>query len=213
MGKKLFILGAGGHGRVCAEVAAVQGYDVLGFVDAQLFGQVVNGIPVVSRNVTELSTLAGPNDASIFVAIGSNEARGRLFREARGLGYEIPTLIHPSACVSPTVIIGDGTAIIAGAVINANSRVGSYCIVNTSSSLDHDNSLADGVQICPGVRSAGAVQFGEASFIGTGASIIPGTRIGARATVGAGAVVIKDVPDNQRVVGNPARPLVSTRLE
>jgi acetyltransferase-like isoleucine patch superfamily enzyme len=95
----------------------------------------------------------------------------------------------------------------AGSVVGPNSTVGRFCIVNTCASIDHDNVLEDGVNLSPGVHFAGDVICREDAFIGTGASAIPGVRIGRRAVVGAGATVITDVPDDTTVVGTPARPL------
>jgi acetyltransferase-like isoleucine patch superfamily enzyme len=95
----------------------------------------------------------------------------------------------------------------ANVVINANTRIGAHCILNTACTIDHDGELADGVQIGPGVHAAGDVAFGERSLVGVGVSLIPGVRIGREAVVGAGAVVTANVPDGVTVAGVPARPI------
>ena len=95
---------------------------------------------------------------------------------------------------------------VAGAVINMDVLVGKGCIINTGSTVDHDCGLADGVHICPGAHLAGEVHIGTSSWIGIGSSVCQCTRIGIRATVGAGAVVTEDVPDGITVVGVPAHP-------
>ena len=92
-----------------------------------------------------------------------------------------------------------------GVIVNANAKVGRYCVLNTACSIDHDNVLDDGVQIAPGVRSAGNVHFGAMAFIGIGASLIPGVVVGTAAVVGAGAVVTENVPPGVLAVGVPAR--------
>jgi acetyltransferase EpsM len=115
--------------------------------------------------------------------------------------------------VSPFAEIGANSVLMPGVIVNSNSRVGRHCILNTACSLDHDNMLEDGVQICPGVRSAGTVSFGARSFIGTGASIIPDIKIGRDAVVGAGAVVVRDVPAGGQVAGNPARAIERGRKQ
>jgi len=95
----------------------------------------------------------------------------------------------------------------ANVVVNANTRVAAHCILNTACTIDHDGSLAKGVQIGPGVHAAGDVTFGERSLVGVGASLLPGLRVGYEAVVGAGAAVTADVPDGVTVAGVPARPL------
>ncbi len=202
----LVIVGAGGHGRVCAEIAAAAGWTVAGFLDASRpAGEIVNGHPVLGRSLGEIRNTHPSGKAQVFIAVGDNHRRKALFEGAAALGYEVAALVHPAASVSPTASVGAGSVLMAGTIVNANSSIGRYCIVNTASSLDHDNVLEDGVQICPGVRSAGGVRYRALAFIGTGASIIPGIEIGAHAIVGAGSVVIRDVPEDAKVAGNPAR--------
>ncbi len=92
-----------------------------------------------------------------------------------------------------------------GAILGAETRVGRGAIINTASSIDHDGNIGDYVHIAPGVHLAGCVTVGEASFLGVGACVIPERSIGSGSTIGAGAVVVRDVPDNQVWVGCPAR--------
>lgn len=206
----VIIVGAGGHGRVCADVAHASGREVAGFLDSNpAAASELNGIPVVCSDFGGLLKSFPPRSIDIFIAIGDNAKRLQLFEQAERLGYRIPSLIHPLACLSPSATIGNGTVVLAGCVINANTTVGPCCIVNTAASLDHDNNLGRAVQICPGVRAAGNVAFEDAAFIGTGAIVIPGRRVGTGAVVGAGSVVVRDVPNGARVVGNPARVMKS----
>jgi sugar O-acyltransferase (sialic acid O-acetyltransferase NeuD family) len=205
--RRVVIVGAGGHGRVCAEIATAAGFTVAGFCDAARGrGETVNGLTVLANELAQLGPIAPPDTTEVFIAIGDNARRAALFEAAVALGYRLATLIHPTAVVSATARIAAGSVLMPAVVVNANTRIGRNCIVNTSASLDHDNDLADGVQICPGVRSAGTVRFGAEAFIGTGAVIVPGRTIGARARVSAGAVVFHDVAEGVTVAGNPARP-------
>ena len=204
----LLIFSAGGHGRVVAEVAEAMGYVVRGFIDrARHEDERINGKPVEFHTLAELARSRSFEGVGIFVADSRNAERCELIEAALALGFSVPTLVHPSAIVSPTCSIGDGSVIMAGVVINANAQVGRGCILNTACSIDHDNVLEAGVQIGPGAHVAGGVRFGPHATVGTGASLIPGVRIGERAVVGAGAVVIADVPAGVTVVGNPARSL------
>ena len=194
----MVIVGAGGHGRVILDAALASGLQVAGFVADPVQGP-VNGMPFLGPTAM-LDELAETH--RFIVAIGDQQARRDL---ALRLDGRLQTVIHPTAWVSPSARIGQGTAIIGGVIVNANSEVGDFCILNTGCSVDHDCRLADGVQICPGARLAGGVSCGEDAFIGTGAIAVPGIRIGARAIVGAGSVVVQDVAENTKVIGNPAR--------
>jgi len=211
MAGTLVIVGAGGHGRVCADVAQAAGFEVVGFCDAATTpGQTLNGIEIIGADFADLMALEGSGWPQIFVTIGDNERRLALLDQAEGLGLSCATLVHPSAVLSPSCQIGEGTVIVAGAIVNANAQIGRGCILNTACSIDHDGKLSAGVQICPGAHAAGGVTFGEQAFVGTGASIIPNISIGARAIVAAGAVVTSDVADDENVAGVPAKTIVHT---
>lgn len=208
MAGELVIIGAGGHGRVCADVASAAGFHVVGFCDSAMDpDDNVNGIKVVGRVPADLPSSFDVSKTWAFAALGDNARRMEVLNEIKALGFQIPTLVHPTASVSPSAEIGEGTVVVAQVAINANASVAEACILNTGCSIDHDNVLEAGVQVCPGVHAAGGVVFGEQAFVGTGASIVPGVRIGARAIVAAGAVVTSDVPDGVTVSGVPAKPV------
>jgi sugar O-acyltransferase (sialic acid O-acetyltransferase NeuD family) len=142
---------------------------------------------------------------SVIVAIGNNERRLMRHRQLERRGVPITSVIHPSAVLSSRALIGRGTAILAGAVVNPFARVGSACIINTAASVDHDCVLLDGVHVSPGAFVGGGVRIGEGSWIGIGAVIKDGISIGGNVTVGAGAAVVRDVADGLTVIGVPAR--------
>lgn len=206
--RQLIIFGAGGHGRVVADAAAAMGLAVAGFCDeGKALGIKINGLPVLALGLDALAVSHPPRAFVFHVALGDNARRLEVALAARRLGYALPVIRHSTALVSPSASVGEGSVLMAGVIVQANAAIGRCCIVNTAASLDHDNILADGVQICPGVRSAGDVRYGAGAFIGTGATLIPGVRVGAWAVVGAGAVVARDVAEGSRVAGVPARPL------
>jgi sugar O-acyltransferase (sialic acid O-acetyltransferase NeuD family) len=207
MAQQLIIIGAGGHGRVCAEIAVRCGYTVTGFCDPALaLGEWINGIPVIAEDDERLLA-EWTDDADLFVALGDNTRRIELGELAQHQGIKLAILIDPTAVVSATAEIGAGSVVMANVVINANARIGAHCILNTACTIDHDGELGHGAQIGPGVNAAGDVTIGEKSLVGVGASLIPGVRVGRDAIVGAGAVVTGDVPDRVTVAGVPARPI------
>ncbi|HPE60911.1 MAG: acetyltransferase [Thiothrix sp.] len=211
--KQLFILGAGGHGKVVLDIARAMGrWEHQVFLDDGLpLSSQVMGAPVAG-NLMLLSTLLKPGD-DWFVAIGNNSAR-RQWLDYLSRFLPPPTwLIHPAAVVSPHALIGEGSVVMPGGVVNAASRIGRACIINTASSVDHDCVLGDFVHISPGAHLGGNVEVGEGSWIGIGAQVRQGIRIGAQVMVGAGATVIRNIDAGQTVAGTPARPLRRSRQE
>jgi len=142
------------------------------------------------------------------VAIGNPHGRVRirlhdlLVKE----GLTPVTVVHPTAWVADNATIGSGSQILAGAVIAPEARIGRQCIINTNASIDHESVLEDGVEVAPGAILCGLVYAGVNAWICAGATVLPRIRIGADAIVGAGAVVMKDVPDGITVIGIPATP-------
>lgn len=138
----------------------------------------------------------------IIISVGNNRTRNKIVNKIQA---DFGLAIHPESIIDKTVIIDFGTVVMAGTVINSSTTIGKHCIINTSSSLDHDCVLDDFVHISPNATICGGVEIGEGTHIGAGATIIPNLKIGLWCTIGAGTVIIKDIPDNSTVVGNPGR--------
>lgn len=209
----LLVIGAGGHGRVVADAAISSGqFDTVGFLDDR-YEQCKSAL---GRPV--LGSIA---DASVFlkefshavIAIGDNGLRVELIYRLLNLGFHMPAIIHPRACIGMDVKLGAGSVVLANAVVNTGSVLGTGVIINTGATVDHDNVLGDGVHISPGAHLAGEVSVGAYSWIGTGANITPQVQVGERTIVGAGAVVIRTVPDGVTVVGMPAHILQKRKRE
>jgi sugar O-acyltransferase (sialic acid O-acetyltransferase NeuD family) len=196
---------------VVLDTAVAAGCTLRGFIDeTRTVGEDINSLSVIGgdRLLDDRSFLA---EHLFVVAIGDQEARRRLSLGICARGGQLARVQHPACVISRSALIGDGTVVIAGTIVNANARVGRFCILNTGCSVDHDSVLGDGVQICPGANLAGWVRCEDDVFVGTGAAIIPGISIGTGATVGAGAIVIRNVAAGDFVAGNPARTIPRRR--
>ncbi len=204
--KRLAILGASGHGKVVADTAECCGWQVIEFFDDARSQAVRNGAWNVVGDTALLKSMLHTYDG-VLVAIGNNRIRHCKLRELEEAGARLCTLVHPAAAVSRYALLESGVVIFAGAVVNADARIGPGAILNTGCSVDHDCILGAGVHVSPGARLAGGVRVGDLSWIGIGASVRQLVQIGEEVTVGAGAVVVSDVADLLTVVGVPARVL------
>lgn len=200
--KDLIIIGAGGHGRVIADIAQKLGvYDSIVFLDDGDAKESM-GLPVVGK-ACDVEKYVGKAD--VFVAIGNSKVRGMFIERLLSLGANVPTLIHPSAVIGACVEIGAGTAVMAGAVINPCSTLGEGVILNTCSSIDHDCVIGDYCHIAVGVHVAGTVRIGENVWLGAGAIIKNNVEICPDCIIGAGGVVVKDITESGTYVGVPAK--------
>ena len=207
----LLILGAGGHGRVLAETAIAQGnFTNIAFLDdvfeQQPLQQKQLGWPLLGPLKLSFNSALLQSYPSAVVGIGHAGTRLNWLKHLATLGFELPSLIHPTAWVSPSSTLAAGSVVLSQASVQSHACIGSGAILNTGCSIDHDSHLSDGVHVCPGARLAGGVQVGSRSWIGIGASVIQNIHIGSDVTVGAGAAVVRDLPNGITAVGVPASP-------
>ena len=189
------IYGASGHGSVILDILVNNDIEVEGFIDDKPLKE-YKSLSVYSREDIQ------SND-ELIIGIGDNGIRKKLVLSLDGIRFI--NAIHPRSVVSANVKIGVGCAIMAGAVINTSTALGDHVVVNTRSSIDHDCEVGDFVHLSPGSTICGGVTIGEGSQVGAGATILPNLTIGSNVVIGAGAVVTKDIPDNSRAIGIPAR--------
>jgi sugar O-acyltransferase (sialic acid O-acetyltransferase NeuD family) len=205
--RRVAVLGAGGHGKVVADVALCAGMEVVAFLDdaPAKAGTSIWGIPVVAwdRFVVDESS----RGSAIALAFGDNRARQRSAERVRAAGLGVATLVHPGAAVARTARLGAGTVVMAGAAVNPDADVGDGCIVNTGAVVEHDCVIGDFAHLSPNAALGGGVKLGARTHLGLGAVALPLVRIGADVRIGAGAVVHRDVADGLTVVGVPAQPL------
>ena len=194
--KRLVIIGASGHGKVIADIAVLNGYGNIVFLDDDQSIKECAGFPVVGK-VSDVGKMNGDK----FVAIGNARIRERIQESVDS----VVTLIHPNAVISRRVEIGIGSAVMAGAVINSDTVIGRGCIVNTGASVDHDCDVKDYVHIAVGVHVAGTCTIGKGTWIGAGATVSNNVNICGGCMVGAGAVVVRDIEEAGTYVGVPVK--------
>jgi sugar O-acyltransferase (sialic acid O-acetyltransferase NeuD family) len=210
MSKSFVIWGCAGHAKVLVSLILSQGGKVIAFFDNSEVSSVLPGIPVYIGEtgfnawVKESKCLL---NVSGLVAIGGHRGDDRLniqniFRLA---GLRLEPLIHPTAFVCNTAVLGEGSQVLAQAVVAADSKLGEACIVNHKASVDHECVLGNGVHLAPGATVCGCVTIGDNVMVGAGSVVLPRLKIGSGSIIGAGAVVTKDVPAGSVIVGNPGR--------
>jgi acetyltransferase EpsM len=184
-------------------VSDVGDYRVDGFVeniDRERTRRPIAGLPVYW--IDDLAQFAGSHLA--VCALGTTKRR-RLIDEADERGVGFASIVHPTARVSRTSTIGEGTVVSAGVVIAAHVTIGRHVILNRGALIGHDTVIGDYVTIGPGANIAGICALGDGVYVGIGAVILDRITVGSGSVVGAGAVVTRDVPEHVEVVGVPAR--------
>lgn len=201
--KQIVIIGAGGHATSVAEVAVSVGYEIKCFVDQNKAGLLLLNFPIISS----FSDLDELENKAFAIAIGDNAVRERTFADLSSLLdiSRFPPLVHRSANVSCFSSIGNGSVLMQGANVGANSIVKQFCILNTNCSVDHDSIIEDFSSIAPGAICGGTLKLGERSVISIGAVIKQGITIGADSVLGANSYLNKDLSSDSVAYGSPAR--------
>lgn len=197
MRNKLYLFGASGHCKVIIDILKSNNESVAAIFDDNPKNEILIEVPVLHAK--------GNNDFSqdkMIVSIGNNAARKKI---ATSLNTNFGKAIHKTAIISSFSEVGEGTVVMANATINASTIIGRHCIINTGAVVEHDCIVQDYVHVSPNVSIAGNVTVGEGAHIGIGATVIQGIKIGKWSVIGAGAVLIRDVPDYAVVVGNPGK--------
>lgn len=208
MDKPVIVLGAGGHAKVLIDALIKQGATIVGIVDSDCKknGRQILDVDIIGDDAT---VLRYSKDKIYLVngigSVGSTRLREKIFMKFISQGYRFPVVVHPSAIIANDVEILEGAQVMAGVVIQTGAVIGQNTIVNTKASIDHDCIIKSHVHISPGVTICGGVSVGKGTHVGAGTTIIQGVEIGTNTIVGAGSLVLKNVADNKKIYGNPAK--------
>lgn len=206
MGKKLLLIGGGGHCHsVLDSVLKFNDYDAIGIIDYS--NETVNDIPVVGKD-EDLPRLRknGWTDAFITVgSVGNTSLRHRLFQMVKNEGFAVPSIVDPTAIVANDAEIDEGCFIGKGAIVNAGSKIGKAAIINTGAIIEHDCIVGEFAHISPGAVLCGQVTVGNDTHIGAASVVRQQIEIGNNSLIGAGSVVVKNIPANVKAFGNPCK--------
>ena len=212
---EIVLLGSSGHAAVIADIVAREGrWHLSGVLDPERpRGSMWNGLEILGGDGDIGALMASRGIVGGIVAIGDNALRERVTRRiaAECPQFQFVTAVHPAAAVASSVSIGAGSVVMAGAVVNPGSTVGCGCIVNTRSSLDHDSVMEDFASLAPGATTGGRVRIGRGSAIGLGALLREAVVVAESTVVGAGALVLSDLPSSVVAYGVPARVIRSRK--
>ncbi len=210
--KQLIIVGASGFGREVAWLVErinqkLPTWEIVGFLDDNeaIQGNDINGYKVLGKT----SDSGNYPDAYFVCAVGAAKVREKIVNSMKSANSHIQfgTLIDPTVEISDLVTVGEGTIICAHSIITVNISIGSHVIINLDCTIGHDAVIQDFVTLYPSVNVSGITNIGHAVELGTGMQIIQGKTIGDYSIIGAGAVVVKDIPEKCTAVGSPAKPI------
>lgn len=204
LNKSVIILGGGGHASVLIEILRLIDCEIIGIADPFLEkGIKVKDVTVIGSDDAVLDYLN--SDVMLVNAVGplpKISTREALSKKFTNLGYQFLTLVHPRAYVAPSARIEDGAQIMAGALVQDQSRIGRVSVVNSGAIVEHGCSIGDHAHIAPGAILCGGVQAAEGVFIGCGAVVLENTRLGANSILAAGATLRKDLVENEVFYGH-----------
>lgn len=207
----IVILGGSGVGRFVVQALQEinrisQNWNIVGFLDddPEKSGGRIDGIPVIGTS----DWLKDNGEIAVVIALSNPAIKYSLVERLRSYGHtHFPVIIHPNTWIAESVKIGEGSIIYPGTSINVGAKIGRFVMVNMNCAIGHDVKVGDYSFLAPNVGVGGNSKISDGCAIGLGASIVQRITVGGWSTVGAGAVLIDDVPERQTVVGVPARPI------
>jgi len=206
--KNVLIVGTGGMAKVYYDILKdSNGVYIIGFADdneskkdKKYYGKKIYvPISIIKEKFTNL------NEKYFVVTIGNTRNRRNIFSRVKSYGFKPINVIHKNSYISTLAKIGVGNLIEAGVGINPGVEIGDNCIISLNASIGHDVKIGDNVHIAPNVSLGGNAVLNDCVDMGLNSCVLPNVRIGKNTVIGAGAVVVEDIPENVVAVGVPAR--------
>ncbi|MBN2964813.1 acetyltransferase [Sulfurospirillum sp. T05] len=191
--KVIYIYGSSGHGLVLADIAQACGYEEIVYIDG------------TDSDHSGLDAISSDQKIPVALGVASNHTRKALFTKLVAQGFEIATLIHPTAVISPSATLGQGTVVMPNVVVNAKARIGDGVILNSGAIVEHESSVGDFTHISPNVSIARKVIVEDLVHVGIGSCVIQNIHIGRESAIGAGSVVISNIDPNTVAFGVPCK--------
>jgi len=212
MKQKVVIIGAGGFGREVLDIFEADNekcnaWEILGFIDdnPHIQGQRIRGYPVLGG--VDWFSKSEAESVKAVIAVGENKLRRKIAQKAMSYGAKFCNIIHPSVIMTPHIKLGKGIIIAAGCIFTNNITIQDHVIINLDVTVGHDTVIESFVNLNPGVHINGNNKMLEGAYIGSGAVTVQNITVGKWSIVGAGAVVVRDIPEKVVAVGIPAKPI------
>jgi acetyltransferase EpsM len=207
MSRRLLIAGGGEHARVVAEAATAAGWEPVGWT-GPAHETPASALPWAGTDdqvAVTLAATAASDRPWLVLGFGAPvEVRRRVVARF-GDEARWATVVHPTAWVSPSAVLGPGVVVLAHALVNTGAVVGAHAIINSAAVVEHDVRVGAHAHLAPAAAIGGGSRIGDGTLVALGATVRDHISVGDDATVGMGAVVVADVPDGAVVVGVPAR--------
>jgi sugar O-acyltransferase (sialic acid O-acetyltransferase NeuD family) len=204
---KTVVIGGGGHAKVLISLLNKMAKPVVGYTDPDDQGSILGARWLGDDDVLSgLSAGGARHDAVIGVGkVDASSLRLQICSRVEALGLTFPAIVSPHAIVNEDVAIGGGSVVLDAAVVNTGTMIGRFCILNTSSTVEHDCRLGDNVHLAPGVTLSGGVTIGANTMVGVGSSIVHGIAVCGDCLICAGSTVTRDITTPGVYAGAPCR--------
>lgn len=203
MTKKIIIIGAGGHAKSCLDVIKSNDkiYRIAGLVDSNKSIKKISNFKILGTEKDLRKIFKKYKYAIVgFGQIKSYKLRENSFKNLKRIGFKLPPIISNFSYFSKKSKIGEGSIVMHGVVVNAFSSVGTNCILNSNSTIEHDVKIGNNCHIAAGVVINGGVTVGNGTFIGSGSVIKEGTKIGKDCIISANIFIKKNVKDSEIIL-------------